>query len=214
MKKFLATLGILGVSLLPLACSNSPDDDVYRPAAFGENGQCYYVQDKSEADAMIADGSCDRSWAATPMPAYWLFMYAPFYHSPAYYDQYVPSHRRNTFISRTNAWEKNPTNIKQIDAAKSRATWKNSEGKTVAGTRINYTKAGFGSGNVRSGGFSSGARCMIKAELSVLGPPTKPPSPSPKPPSNSPTKSPSPNSPSKSPSVPGGKPGTAKPSVC
>ncbi len=154
----LLLLLVAAIALTSCGLNLGPDrwvtQDVYRPAAFGENGQCYYVLDPNEVDALIADGLCQPAWRVTPAPAYWVARYAPYYDSPAYYDVYVRPDRRPLFRERQVAWEK--VNSGLISSERARSTWVNAKGTPVAGTKVDYAKASFGSGRLRSTGFSAG----------------------------------------------------------
>lgn len=138
--------------LIPLlaACGGS-DDVAYVPAAFGEDGKCYYVEDADEVRVLRDDDLCERSWTPTPAPPYWLFLYMPYFSSPAYYDRYVPAQRRSGWQTRSTTFTQQ--NKTQIDAAQKTAKYRGSDGKTYTGAKVKPGQ--FGSGNK---GFGNGTR--------------------------------------------------------
>jgi hypothetical protein len=158
-KRWGAVLAVLVLVLGLAACSQGGDDErevSYEPAAYGENGRCYYIEDEDEVEALKEEGRCNRSWTPLIMPIFWYSMYAPYYGSLAYRDRYVPSARRAAFASKVGGWERSYAN--DIRANQARGSWAGSNGTRVSGSAIDYSKATFGSGNARSGGFSSGGR--------------------------------------------------------
>lgn len=171
MKKLLTVLTGLAMCLAVAACETEDEEsmDSYRPVAYGENNQCYYLDETDsdgdqvpdEVETLRQDNLCQATWVPRYMPDYWLVMYAPYYHSPAYYDRYVAAPYRNRYVARSMAWEKIPSNMARVESSKARATWLSTKTNTrVPGTRIDYKTSAFGSGNLRSSGFTSGMRCV------------------------------------------------------
>lgn len=151
--------GVVVMAAILTACGPSTPT-YYRPAAYGENGRCYYVQSPAEAMSLRAAGLCQASWVPYPMPLYWHLRYAGYYDSPAYSGVYVAPASRAAYTKAAQSFEK--TNSAKIQTEQKRATWLATTGKktaTVSGSKVDYGKAGFSSGNVRSSGFSSGYRC-------------------------------------------------------
>jgi len=152
----------LALALLSLAaCSSHPV--AYRPAAFGENGHCYYAQSPLEAQALMNQGLCDRSWTPMLMPPIWHERYFSYYDSPAYYTVYVPVQSRSTYQSSESTF--GSANKAAINAEAPKATYKGSNGQTVtadkigaakygAGARFGPTGTKFGGGSARTGGSS------------------------------------------------------------
>lgn len=169
MRKILGVVLALSVALTLAACGSGEEEDpgTFRPVAYGQDERCYYLDEADlnlngipdEVDELRKDGLCQSAWAATYMPQWWLIAYAPYYFSPAYYDRYVPAPRRNLYRSRAGAFEKSHAGY--IEAARTTTVWYNNKSKAIAhGDRFSYKTASFGSGNLRSGGFSSGMRCV------------------------------------------------------
>jgi hypothetical protein len=132
---------VLVTAALAVGCSSQPL--TYAPAAYGANGDCYYVNSAAEAIALEAAGLCPRSWAPTLMPVAWEDEYYSYYDSPAYYDTYVPSRARTVYVRTETTFGK--TNRTAITARSKLATYKSSAGKTVKGTQVT-SKTQFGSG--------------------------------------------------------------------
>ena len=78
------------------------------PAAYGapDNGRfdCYYLQNPSEATALINAGLCPAGSVPTLMPLYWHEEYYSYYASPAYYNTYVPLTYRSAWASQQNSF--------------------------------------------------------------------------------------------------------------
>lgn len=155
MKKLIGLLLGLGIVLtLVSACSGSQPVS-YTPAAYGQNGVCYYVNTPAEVTALQAAGLCPRSWVAGPMPMSWLDMYYPYYDSGAYYNLYVPARLRATYIHTEHTYY--VTHSSAIRSASSKAVYKSSSGGTVRGSTIIKSKSITGSGSAGTS-FGSGKR--------------------------------------------------------
>lgn len=137
------------------ACGGGNSQPIsYAPAAYGANGQCYYVDDATEAVSLMAAGLCPPTWVPTPMPLAWHEMYYNYYASPAYV-VYVPANRRSYYTTSQVTFQK--TYSVQINTASRNATWKGSNGKTVPGSAVNPGKMSFGGGNARPAPTLGGA---------------------------------------------------------
>jgi hypothetical protein len=139
----------LGVTLT--GCSSGPAA-TYAPAAYGQNGQCYYLDDPYEAQQLLAAGLCPAGWVPAPMPLSWEEMYFSYYDSPAYYSRYVLVSHRTVYLSHEAAFH--TTYASQISAASKSATYKGSNGKTVTGTTAKM-KFSTGSGSTGTAGGGS-----------------------------------------------------------
>lgn len=144
----LAMLGLAACSSRPLA---------YRPAAFGENGHCYYAQSPLETQMLFDQGLCDRSWVPMLMPSLWHQRYYNYYSSPAYYTVYVPAGSRSTYQTSESTF--GSTNRSAINQEAPKATYKGSNGKTVTADKIGAAKYGagarFGPAGTKFGGGSA-----------------------------------------------------------
>lgn len=171
----------------------------YRPIAYGENNQCYYVNNPVETIALQQAGLCQPGWAPTIMPIYWHQRYWNYYASPSYYRTYVPVASRSTYVASEKSW--GSTNKTAIATEAKRATYQGSNGKTVTADKIGAAKYGggarfgptgtkFGGGSARTG--ESPAAPKVSPTPAPKASPSKPASPAPK---ASPSK---PASPSKS----------------
>jgi len=111
---------------------------VVGPAAYGQNGQCYYLDDPQEALNLIAAGLCQPGWRPTVMPLDWHYTYADYYASPAYLT-YVPLSYRSGWA---NQWGTKSTfyttNITIIHNKEKTATYKGSDGKPITGNVTNF----------------------------------------------------------------------------
>jgi hypothetical protein len=147
----------------------------YRPAAYGENGQCYYVSSPAEVYGLQRDGYCPSSWSPVLMPLAWHLMYAPYYSSPAYYGTFVPAASRTVFISTQTTFVN--THQSEIKTAVGSARYKGSNGKTVPGTKFGTrtfsgggSRGGFGGGsNRKTCGLSSNGGYAYKGGGSTGG---------------------------------------------
>ena len=210
---FAVMLGAIG---LGAGCSSHPApvapvapvaDVAYAPSVYGENGACYYVNDPQEVVALQQAGYCQPTWRPMVMPPTWLYMYAAFYTSPAYYGVYVPVGSRVTYQNTYNTtWT--TQHRTEIDRSSSNAKWKGTDGKDYPGDKVakdaKSGKASFQSGNVRSEGFSSGkTRDPVKKnDQPKVDAPKEQPKPKPAPPAKP---APAPNKPPAPPkSNPGG----------
>jgi len=150
---------ILTLMLIPIACGGGGHRVAYRPIAFGENNQCYYVNNPAEAQMLMDQGLCDRGWVPTIMPGYWHQRYYPYYASPAYYNTYVPVPVRTVYVQSERSW--GSTNKSAIATATKEATYQGSNGKTVPASKIGATKYGagnrFGKPGTKFGGGSRDA---------------------------------------------------------
>jgi hypothetical protein len=187
--------------MIALAGCGGGSHVAYRPIAFGENNQCYYVNSPAETQMLMDRGLCDRGWAPTIMPSYWHSMYYPYYSSPAYYRTYVPVGVRTVYVNSEKTWgSSNKTMIAEKAKA---AQYQGSNGKTVSADKIGATKYGAGNRFGPAGTkFGGGNRNPITTPASGLpkvdATPTKPgpavkTAPSPKAP-KSPTPAPKPRS--------------------
>lgn len=166
--------GAVAVGLLTAGCGSlgSGQAVTYAPAAYGANGQCYYVSSPAEAVALQQAGLCPRSWIPAPMPLSWEEEYYDYYDSPAYYGTYVPAGYRTVYVSRERSFgTRYRTTIVTLSRS---ATYRSSSGGTVKGSTVtgktrfgsgcSFSCAGtkYGSGSLRSGssktGTSSGSR--------------------------------------------------------
>jgi hypothetical protein len=142
--KALVALGGLAVAGTLLTACGSDQPQTYAPAAYGQNGVCYYVDSPAEVVALQNAGLCPRNWVAGPMPGYWLNEYYPYYDSPSYYNSYVPVRYRAGYVRTEATYYK--THTSAIRTASSRAVYKSSSGSTVKGSTILKGKTTFGSG--------------------------------------------------------------------
>ena len=133
------------------------EPDSFAPAAFGENGQCYYVDDPSEAAALQADGSCPVQWQPAPMPLAWHQRYYPYYDSQAYTLMYVLSTRRSSY---TDTEAQFGTRYRSaIVAAAPSAVYRSSSGRQVTCDQVDpaHFTTSSGLSGPHSGGLSGGA---------------------------------------------------------
>jgi len=164
LRKISIFLSTLILSLLLLTACGQSAGAYYVPPAYGQNNQCYYVNDPIEVTGpggLYDAGLCPRTWTPYLMPVTYHYMYAAFYDSPAYYQSYVPVSYRTTYTTYVTTFEKSPDYQKNESQYASQATWKDNKGKTVPGSTVQKQeqsgKASFGGGSVRSSGFSSGS---------------------------------------------------------
>lgn len=189
MKKIILSI-ILAAAILAGCGGGHPI--AYRPIAYGENNQCYYVNNPAEVITLQAQGLCQPGWAPTLMPLYWHQRYYPYYSSPAYYNVYVPVASRSVYITSERTW--GSSNKTAIATASREATYKGSNGKTVPASKIGAAKYGggarfgpegtkFGGGSARTGTPSQTPSAKTPSSPSVKAPsaPSKPASPSPSP---------------------------------
>lgn len=197
MKRTVLAVAILALALGLTGCGRDKEKVAYRPIAFGQNNQCYYVHDPAEAVALQAAGLCERSWAPTLIPAAWHSMYYPYYSSPAYYRTYVPVPMHRAYVDTSRTW--GSANKNAIATAVKDATYLGSNGKRVSAEKIGAAKYG---GGARFGPpgtkFGGGARTAtpntnVPAQKPAATPTPPKATPSPK---STPPKSPSVKSPS------------------
>jgi hypothetical protein len=139
-------LAIVG-ALAFTGCGNQFKTNYYRPTAFGENSQCYYVNDPAEAIMLQQQGFCDTNWRPVMAPTYWTARYAPYYSSAEYRDYYVPANKRGFYKVYFVDFER--TNSTLIKSEQSKAQYKDNKGKVVDGNTV--PRGQFG-GGVRSKG--------------------------------------------------------------
>ncbi len=133
---------------------------------------CWIASDYHEAALLAASGACPNAWVPILMASlsqglYWHEMYAPYFDSYGYYGRYVPAPYRQTYISNVTVFETHyHTQIVQAETS-SAAKWKGSDGKPYTGQTVSkYVqsgKASFGSGNIRSQGYSGGNQNAVGA---------------------------------------------------
>lgn len=137
------------------ACSSHPV--AYAPVAYGQNSQCYYLDDPQEAISLQQAGLCGPQgnyWVPTLMPLLWHEMYYPYYSSSAYYGTYVVASHRTVFISHQTTFSH--TYASEIKTQSAKAKYKGSNGKTYTGNKI---KKGSFSNGVK--GFGGGKKCSM-----------------------------------------------------
>lgn len=150
MKKLFGIIALAIVGALAFAgCGNSFKQNYYRPTSFGENSQCYYINDPAEAIQLQAQGFCDTTWRPVMAPTYWQARYAPYYSSVEYRDYYVPVAKRATYTAYYNDFQS--SNATLVKSEQSRAQYKDNKGKVVDGNTV--PRGQFG-GGVRSKGGS------------------------------------------------------------
>lgn len=155
--------GLLGLT----ACSSG--DIAYRPAYFGQNGQCYYVQTPLEAQALIADGLCQPGWVPVLAPSAWEYAYAAYLFGPGgfYVSHYVPVGNRVNY----NSYSTTFVSVHNSDITKAKSDPKapkyvGSDGKQYTASKVDSkaksassfgggTRTGFGGGNRSSSSVSS-----------------------------------------------------------
>lgn len=126
------------------------------PAAYGEQGHCYYVSDPAEVGLLQRDGRCPRSSTALLMPLMWRQRYAYYYDRPAYYTHYVPQGTaRDRFVDNAKAFEGKYRD--QIKTQAGSARYVDSKGKVFAASKVGPGTFGGGS----KGGFGGGSRQKI-----------------------------------------------------
>lgn len=158
---FGATLSIAACSTHPVAVAvpAAPAAVSYAPAAYGVQVgsvfDCYYVDDTTEVTNLIAAGLCPPGAIPTLMPLAWHETYASYYGSSAYYNTYIPTTRRTTYINVTVV-KFDSTYSKQISTASKNATYKSSNGTTVNGSQLPTGKITFGSGAAPKANLGSG----------------------------------------------------------
>src|SRR4051812_15298749 len=72
----------------------APTITTYSMVAYGESGYCYYIDDPSEATALLAAGRCPAGWVPYRAPLVWEQTYWAYYSSPSYVNVYVPANSR------------------------------------------------------------------------------------------------------------------------
>lgn len=148
MKKFFGIVAIVIVGALAMTgCGNKFKDNYYRPASFGENSQCYYVNDPAEVQVLQREGFCDSNWRPVMAPTYWQARYSPYYSSAEYRDYYVPVNRRAQYDTYYTNFNRQYAST--ITAEQSKAQYKDNKGTVVDGNKV--PRGQFG-GGVRSKG--------------------------------------------------------------
>jgi hypothetical protein len=142
----IVALAIVGAMAFA-GCGNQFKQNYYRPASFGENGQCYYMQTQAEAEMLIREGLCQPTWRPAPAPWSWQTRYISYYESPEYRDYYVPASNRKIYAVYTRDFS--TTWAKDIKVAEKSAVYVDNKGKKVDGTTV--PRGQFG-GGVRSKG--------------------------------------------------------------
>jgi hypothetical protein len=149
MKK-LAALGALALAAPALVgCSSNYDNTSYRPAAFGENNMCYYMQTQAEADMLIREGLCQPTWRPAQAPWSWQIRYVKYYESDEYANYYVPASSRTIYRIYTREFDSKWS--RDIKAAQRSATYVDNKGRTVKGDTVQVGQFG---GGVRTKGGS------------------------------------------------------------
>lgn len=172
MKRFAVCLAVLVSTSVLTACGGDGEKIAYRPVAYGENNQCYYVNDPAEAQLLMDQGLCERSWVPTVMPMTWHHMYYPYYSSPAYYRVYVPVATRTVYVEREKSW--GSSNKKAIEGEAKKATYQGSNGKVVSASKIGATKYGAGNRFGPTGAkFGGGDRKATPTSSRKVTPETK-----------------------------------------
>ncbi len=146
---------VMAVGLTGCGPQEEPQD--YQPAAYGEDGKCYFVDDADEVVSLKDDDLCDDNDIAVQAPLPWLFLYMPYYSSPAYYDRHVSPAKRSVYKTTTSGFSTKYAS--DIKAAAPRASYKNSAGTTVKGDKVAPTR--FGGGSRNSGGGGSRINCSM-----------------------------------------------------
>jgi hypothetical protein len=115
----------------------------YGMAAYGQNGQCYYIDDPQEARNLIAAGLCQPGWQPYPMPLSWHEEYLNYYNSAAYLN-YVPAVYQGGWANQwgpSSSWyQKNKTTIVVVQK---NAVYKDPTGKQVPASAIPSSKLNF-----------------------------------------------------------------------
>lgn len=164
----LATLAACGTTHRHVVVTSQPA--AYSMNAYGQNGQCYYIDDPAEATALIAAGLCQPSWRPYPMPLSWHEEYLDYYNSPAYYNTYVPVSYRSGWA---NQWGPNSSWYRQnkttIIVVQKNAVYKDPSGKPIAATAIPSSKMSFGAGVTAKPSFGSVAPPSADASKPSFG---------------------------------------------
>lgn len=134
------------------ACSiTDTTPDAYTPAAYYQTVnnvyECYYISSMDEAYALENAGLCPTYATPTLMPVSWEEMYWDYYSSPSYYNTYVPSSFRRTYVNVTCV-HFHQTYSTQITRLSKTAVYKSSNGGTVRGV-------------TKTSSFSSGTRKTV-----------------------------------------------------
>lgn len=154
-RMFLAAVAAVLVVALA-ACGSGSGDVTYAPAAYGQDGHCYYVDSPDEATALLAAGLCPAGWVAYPAPLAWQEAYYSYYSSPSYYNRFVLVSHRTVYVTHETTFH--TTYFSQISTASAKATYKGSNGKTVTGTtaKMKFSTGSGSTGNVGGGSLRAG----------------------------------------------------------
>jgi len=175
----LTTATAMAAAILATGGCGTAQPLTYAPAAYGQNGQCYYLNSPAEVTALENAGLCPRSWVPAPMPLSWEEEYYDYYDSPVYYDTYVPVRYRTVYVTRVTTFGR--TYRSQISTLSKSATYRTSSGGTVKGTGItgktrfgsgcSFSCAGskYGSGSLRSGSGSGSRTGTSRTSTSRYG---------------------------------------------
>lgn len=148
MKKLFGFIALAIVGALAFTgCGNKFKENYYRPASFGENNQCYYMQTQAEAEMLIREGLCQPTWRPMQAPHYWQARYVKYYASPEYRDYYVPASSRKIYTTYTNDFSR--TWASEIRTAEKSAVYVDNKGAKVTGDKVQVAQFG---GGVRSKG--------------------------------------------------------------
>jgi hypothetical protein len=156
MKRMLLAVAAVVLAMAVTACGAGSDNTTYAPAAYGQDGHCYYVDSPDEATALLAAGLCPAGWVAYPAPLAWQETYYSYYSSPSYYNRYVLVSHRTVYVTHETTFH--TTYSSQITASSSKATYKGSNGKTVTGTtaKMKFSSGSGSTGKVGGGSLRAG----------------------------------------------------------
>lgn len=171
----LATLAACGTTHHAVVVTSQPAAPAaYSMNAYGQNGQCYYIDSTQEATALIAAGLCQPGWVPTLMPLSWHEEYLDYYNSPAYMT-YVPASYRSVWLNqwgpRSTWYQQNKTTIIVVQK---NATYKDPSGKPVAASAIPSSRMSFGAGVKPSMSFGSVAPSSSAPKVSFGSVASKP----------------------------------------
>ena len=110
------------------------------PAAFGQDGKCYYVRSPREATELKRAGDCPASAVPGRMPIGWLCQYYPFYASAYYVGTFVTPGTQPAFRSYLQSVDDDYAG--QISDEAPDATYVTSDGDEVSGSAAGVTSSG------------------------------------------------------------------------
>lgn len=154
MKKFIVAAVAAALTMVGLGSCGSSQPTAYAPAAYGQNGYCYYINSPAEAVALQASGLCPHSWVPLLAPLMWQQMYYPYYSSPAYYNHYVPVSVRTVYVSHERSF--GSTYRSRISTLSKTASYRGSNGKVTT-----YNKISTGGGTRTTFGTKTSTRCDV-----------------------------------------------------